>query len=227
MSDQFTNRLSDYLDDELPPHEREALEGHLVTCQECTETLTELRRVIGRARALDDRPTSGDLWPAIARRIAREAAESEVVDLGTRRSRHGLVLSLPKLAAAAVALMAVSGGSVWLAMRDPAVVTLPVAEGPGDPGTVVRPASRFPSERYDLAVADLERALEEGRGRLDSSTVRVIEQNLALVDRAIQQARAALTADPSSVYLNGHLADAMQRKLQLLRRAASLAGSTS
>ena len=34
MSDVWTDRLSEYLDDELPPGERAALEGHLAQCAE-------------------------------------------------------------------------------------------------------------------------------------------------------------------------------------------------
>jgi hypothetical protein len=52
--------------------------------------------------------------------------------------------------------------------------------------------------------------------------VRVIEQNLAAIDRAIAQAQGALLADPANLYLNTHLAETMRRKLELLRRAATL-----
>ena len=43
MSDVWTDRLSEYLDDELPPGERVALEGHLAQCAECSATLADLR----------------------------------------------------------------------------------------------------------------------------------------------------------------------------------------
>jgi hypothetical protein len=79
------------------------------------------------------------------------------------------------------------------------------------------------TDSYAQAVADLERVLATGRGQLDSTTVRVIEQNLAAIDRAIAQAQAALKADPSNLYLNSHLAETMRRKLDLLRQAAALA----
>src|SRR5207249_2341818 len=49
MKDQWTDRLSEYLDGELGAAERAALEGHLATCGECGATLAELRRVVARA----------------------------------------------------------------------------------------------------------------------------------------------------------------------------------
>jgi hypothetical protein len=80
---------------------------------------------------------------------------------------------------------------------------------------------------YDQAVADLERVLAEGRGRLDTATVRVLEQNLATIDRAIAQAQLAVAADSANLYLNSHLAATMRRKLELLRQAAALVASQS
>jgi hypothetical protein len=74
---------------------------------------------------------------------------------------------------------------------------------------------------YDGAVADLEAVLSQGRGRLDTATVRVIEQSLLVIDLAIAEARAAIAADPANAYLNGQIAANMRRKLDLLRRAAA------
>jgi hypothetical protein len=76
-------------------------------------------------------------------------------------------------------------------------------------------------------VDDLERVLAEGRGRLDTATVRVLEQNLAIIDRAIAQARRAVAADSSNLYLNSHLAETMRRKIDLLRQAATLVSAAS
>ena len=78
---------------------------------------------------------------------------------------------------------------------------------------------------YDAAVRDLERVLAEGRGRLDTATVRVLEQNLRIIDLAITECRRALAADPASPYLNAHLAQTMKQKLELLRQAARLAAA--
>ena len=80
---------------------------------------------------------------------------------------------------------------------------------------------------YDGAVADLEQVLLDGRGRLDTATVRVIERNLAAIDGAIAQAQRAVAADSANIYLNAHLADTRRRKLELLRQAASLVSAVS
>jgi hypothetical protein len=55
--------------------------------------------------------------------------------------------------------------------------------------------------------------------------VRVVRQSLAVIDKAIDQARRALAADPGNAYLNLHLASTMRRKVELLRRANELAAA--
>ena len=217
MSDRWMERLSEYLDDELPVAEQAALEAHLKTCADCSGVLSQLREVVNRARDLDERQPRRDLWPAIATRIG--ATPSRARAITPRWS-----FSLPQLAAAAIALMTLSGGTVWLisypdaAPRVGSVTTTPTPIA--TPGAI--PASRNAAESYTSAVADLERVLAGGRGRLDTTTVRVIEQNLAVIDKAIAQAQRALLADPANLYLNTHLAETMRRKLDLLRQAATL-----
>jgi anti-sigma factor RsiW len=66
MTDQWNDRLSEYIDDELTPAERAQLEMHLTTCRECAVTLDELREVVARAGSLTPRPPAADLWPASA-----------------------------------------------------------------------------------------------------------------------------------------------------------------
>jgi hypothetical protein len=80
----------------------------------------------------------------------------------------------------------------------------------------------FADAQYDAAVVDLEKALDKGRSRLDTSTVAIVEQNLQIIDRAIAQARQALEADPANSYLSGHLVETRRKKLDLLRRATAL-----
>ena len=217
MNDPWMERLSEYLDNELTPIEHAAIESHLETCRDCSAILSDLRRVVARARDLDDRPPRRDLWPGVAERIGATPARP----LGRR---HKWSFSVPQLAAAAVALMTLSGGTVWL-IQSPrsSAVNLPgvVIDSPGVTPVAVN-AGRNAAQSYAAAVADLERVLAGGRGQLDTTTIRVIEQNLAAIDQAIAQAQRALEADPANLYLNTHLAETMRRKIELLRQAATL-----
>jgi hypothetical protein len=218
MRDQWIDRLSEYLDGDLAPEERTGLEAHLMGCEDCRETLAGLRRILARARALEDRPPGRDLWPGIAERIGARTARPV-------RVRRRFTFSVPQLLAAGIALAVVSGGSVW--MLQPGATPRFATDAP----VAVTPAANVAAERgtrsYDAAVADLERILVEGRGRLDSTTVRVLERNLATIDSAIAEARRAVAADSANLYLNSHLAETMRRKLELLRQAARLVATAS
>jgi predicted anti-sigma-YlaC factor YlaD len=225
--DPWTNRLSEYLDGELPEWERHALESHLESCAECSLIVSDLRRVVRRARTLKNPPPVTDLWPGIAARIGAGIPKAQdVVDLDAqRRVRRRWAFSLPQLAAAGIALMTVSGGAVWFmsGTARQSVVSAPVPSSPPE-GTPAVSVAMKPnaSQSYAAAVADLERVLADGRGKLDTTTVRIIEQNLAAIDRAIAEAQRALDADSANLYLNTHLAETMRRKLDLLRQAAAL-----
>jgi tetratricopeptide (TPR) repeat protein len=207
--DTHSDRLSEYMDDELAPADRVAIETHLGACASCRATLAELRDVTSRAGSLPDTPPAADLWPGVAARLAG----GRVVTFPRRFS-----FTLPQLIAAGLALMVLSGGMVWLARLGGTQTDIP-AVGASVPAVAL---ANFADGPYDEAIADLQRTLEAGRTKLDAETIRVLEANLASIDAAIEQCRRALAVDPANMYLNGHLADAKKRKLGLLRRATSL-----
>jgi len=245
MHEEWTDRLSEYLDNELPRDERYAIESHLAGCAECTAALDELRRVAERARTLMPRPPAADLWTGIAARIGADAAPPARIAQFRLREPRRVSFTLPQLAAASVLLAVLSGGAAWtiqsrVGKPDGAHDTRPDAAiaGTGSPDLQVQPGAAggdapadaavhvdpvsLADDQYDAAVADLERALKQGRGRLDTATVKIVEQNLQVIDQAIDQARKALLADPANSYLSTHLVETRRRKLDLLRRAAAL-----
>jgi anti-sigma factor RsiW len=223
--EHWIDRLSEYMDGELDAAERAACSEHVSRCERCAETLAELRAVASEAALLPDLPPERDLWPEIAERLPpREALGSPaVVSLASRRRR--VAFTVPQLVAAAIALVVLSAGSVWL--------ILPALAGPGDGvaasealagAAAPAPAGARPifATAYDQAVLELEAEFDRRRDRLDPETIRVVERNLAIIDRAIVEASQALAEDPASTFLNAHLANAMRRKVDLLRRVAEI-----
>jgi len=72
----------------------------------------------------------------------------------------------------------------------------------------------------------LQEMLRARRDQLDPATVRVVEENLAIIDAAVAQAREAVQRDPGSGFLNHRLESALNKKVQLLRTVALLRSST-
>jgi hypothetical protein len=212
MQDDWTDRLSDYLDDELTPPERAALEAHLAGCARCSETLAELREVVARAATLPARPPAADSWPAIDARLVPPARRFS--------------FTMPQLVAAGLALMVMSGSAVWVLQHGGRATDLPRVAATSELEPSARPAA-LGDPHYDDAVADLEQALDAGRAQLDPDTIKILERNLEAIDAAIDQSRRALATDPANVYLHNHLAETRQLKLALLRRGVGLLRSKS
>jgi anti-sigma factor RsiW len=250
VHEEWTDQLSDYLDGELSADERTAVDAHLAGCTSCAAVLNDLKRVVARAASAAVRPPQADLWAGIAARIEpRATSASERVVPFARHEARRVTFTLPQLAAAAAVLIAVSGGVAWQVAERTGGVALQQAQGvprsssdegprdgsPASPDSPATGAADFArvehvsmaDAQYDAAVADLEKALKAGRGRLDASTIAIVEHNLQIIDQAINQAREALVGDPANSYLSSHLVEARRRKLDLLRRATALATETN
>lgn len=85
-----------------------------------------------------------------------------------------------------------------------------------------RPATPDVAGAYALEIDRMRAQLDQRRSSLDTGTVRVLETNLAIIDRAIRESQAALARDPASGLLNRQLSDALDEKLELMRTAIHL-----
>ena len=79
---------------------------------------------------------------------------------------------------------------------------------------------------YGREIDMLQNIVSQRKTQLDSSTVAIIEKNLKIIDRAIEQSRAALAKDPASRMLDQQLTHALDKKVELLRTAAMLPSNT-
>jgi len=79
---------------------------------------------------------------------------------------------------------------------------------------------------YSREIDMLQRIVTDRKTQLDSTTVAIIEKNLQIIDRAINQSKAALAHDPASRLLSDQLTHALDKKVELLRRAAMLPVNT-
>ena len=229
--DPWTERLSEYLDEDLDRAQREALEAHLRECVDCTAVLEDLARVRARARSLPQTSPPTDLWLGIASAIERPHPVPSPPGRPVRERLPAprLSFSLPQLVAACLAVAVVSGGAVYAIFngRAQAPSTHAIPSSFGETGAVVPSSGAAGESPREEAVSEIRQALARGRGTLDPATVKTLEANLAIIEIAIGQAKRAFAADPANSYVREHLANTMKRKVELLQRATMLASASS
>ncbi len=215
-------RLHDYVDGVLGRGEEQRLERHMAGCVSCRREADTLRALAADLAALPGEiPPARDLRPGIAARIAEGSEDGST--LGARQALR--TLRWP-LAAAALILVV---GTAWLTAalaggpRAPGE-TGPVAEGPAAevaPEAALTAAGSLEAE-YLPAIRQLAELLERRRSELSPETVRTLEENLRVIDRAIEESRRALAADPDDRVLREMLVGGYEAKVEFLQRAAAL-----
>ncbi|MBM4187306.1 MAG: zf-HC2 domain-containing protein [Gemmatimonadetes bacterium] len=216
MHPEWTDLLSSYLDGELDPVTARRLERHLDECASCREVRDDLAAIVAAApRYLGDPPGEG-VWRAIAATIDADKVVTFPVARPARRWPIGLVAAGVLLAGAA------GGGLVWWTTREAPVVAIDTP--PVDAALVGLTGT---SPKVDAAIAELEAALAANRHKLDTATVRVLEESLATIDRAVAEARVAIQRDSANRYLNNQIAINLRKKAAVLQRATrALAAET-
>ncbi|MFL5606216.1 MAG: zf-HC2 domain-containing protein [Gemmatimonadaceae bacterium] len=152
--EQFSDRLADYLEGDLPQAVRAAMESHADVCASCGSLLADITALRIDAAALPALQPSRDLWTGIAERIDARVLPLEV-PLGGRSIVHRTWM---RPAVAAAALVLVTAGITHVLTRVSYDPTLTVASAPGSSrpavvATLDTPAvSQAPVSRADDGV---------------------------------------------------------------------------
>jgi hypothetical protein len=245
--DLMCERLAAYIEGDLTPEERAQADQHLGECETCAEALVELRAIAGEAAQLPLLTPSRDLWAGIEARISTPVTLLDSSSARVRRAPQRQWL----YAIAAAALIAVGAGATYLLAVRPGAVTsplrnvatqmparsqdslhassiaptlaLPVAPGAGTATNVsLRKKEMSATRVYDHEITLLDSLVHTRRESLDPKTVKIIEQNLKIIDKAIAESRAALAKDPKSPLLTNQLDNVLGSKVELLRTVAFL-----
>ncbi len=209
--------LDDYVDGTLAPDRAAAVESHLEACADCRAEVTDTRSLLSAAAKL---PRSieppNDLWSGIANQI--DERPSVLANSLGQRARTLWTMRYP-LAAAAILLIVTSSAVTALLLRDRSASDVPV------PATADLRPERLPlvsswrstEGEYLRATLELAEALEAAKDRLTPEMVALIENNLRIIDSAIQESRAALALEPTNLELIEVLMSRYEKKLEVLR----------
>lgn len=215
--------LDDFVDGPLTDDERREFELHLAVCRTCRSAVAE-RHALQRAVAdlPESIPPARDLLPEIRDTLRQRGR----LPAATRRRA---LVSGPWLrwagAAAALLVVATIG---WMIGRGHAVAERVADSTGGDEFALVSGDTTtdelLDAEReYLAASARLMSLIEKRRAQLSPETARVLDENLDLINQAIDEVHQAFEADPENPQ-HGHALTALYRKkLETLWRASRLA----
>ncbi len=240
--ERYSEWLSDAVDGTLDPAQQAELDGHCRGCADCRELLSDLMEIRAAAATLDRLTPSPDMWNAIAAKLDPSASAA----LPLRRDRPPMAASpfgsakrassWMQLAgspmrqphwgalAAAAALVTVLGAAAWFGLS-----TRPPGNGTESIAELARATSelQLAEQHYLNAIAALEQLTAQRDTTLDPVIAAEIAQSLSSIDRAIDDSRAALKADPRSFVAQTSLLEALRMKVALLQETVSLMNARS
>lgn len=196
--DDWLEQLDAWLDGELDEVRTRAFEAHRSACDDCRRVAEDAGTVQEWARTLPtELPPPTDHWPAIEKRIT---GASGTATPGVRK--------IPWTWALAAAVVLAIGSSILTA----------ALTRPSDPPPVVASVEDWETEIRD-ATTELAAAVDARRAEMDPETLRIVEQNLAIIDRAITETREALAKTPGDSRAEDALVAAYNHKIRLLQQA--------
>lgn len=144
-----------------------------------------------------------DLWPGIAARLAPARP---------RRVNRWLLAGL------AAALLVAAGVTLGRRSIEPRTVVARTAEAPSAPAGPALAAYAASDAALERVRVELRAEVERRSSELPDATRRVVDDNLATIDRAIAEIEQALAAHPDDPELARTYVQYRQREIDFLRR---------
>lgn len=206
--EHFQEWMNDAVDGQLPEDAMVRLEAHLASCSTCRLEMEGIQSLVAAGSALpSELEPNRDLWPGI---------QSRLDGAGTsRRKVHRLLAVVAALVVAGVGLVSLRNPDTRpQAMRDPGNDVVAAANSTATLDEV--------QLEYRHARSELLALVRAREGEVSPETWDVIEGNLALIDRAIDDIEKALAANPDEGRLDRHLRLAYHRQIEMLRWAVRM-----
>lgn len=229
--------INDYVEGTSDPVERSSVEQHLATCAACRQLADDLREIARATASLELREPPVRAWGRIVRAITleRDAAappSSEARGFHAsgndaaegarlRGSRYGWA---PWLAAAAVLMIATVAGLRLLPGRGQTdnLSTAVETTSASSAAEAIESELRLAESHYEKAIKGLEQIASTDQGALDPKTAATLQKNLAVIDQAISESRAAMRSQPTNEPAQQSLVENFKTKIALLQDTVAL-----
>ena len=215
--------LSEYVEETLGAAERSEVDQHLAGCDACRTLVDDLRSIRAVSASLDHRDPPARAWSRLERAIKLESEHRGETTARLKLSRDVYTW----LATAAAILLAVFVGLRYRPATPPTATPTPAVAADTTPGADAAAQSveaelRAAEEHYEKAIRGLEQVTNAEKGALDTQTAATLQKNLAVIDQAISESRAALRAQPASQPAQDSLLESFKAKLALLQDTVAL-----
>ncbi|HJZ71340.1 MAG TPA: zf-HC2 domain-containing protein [Vicinamibacterales bacterium] len=232
--------LNAYADGSLTAGEAAEVDQHLGACVSCRQLVDDVREILRATSDLDVREPPVRVWPRIERAILLdrddEARRTSALhaDDGARRAQSHRGAAIARrygkwLAAAAVLVLATAVGVRYLPGRhaDTAGSVRPPAESGAEASAsgaaqAVESELRQAEAHYENAIKGLEQIANAEQNALDPRTAATLQKNLAVIDQAISESRAAVRSQPTSEPAQASLIENFKTKISLLQDTVAL-----
>jgi anti-sigma factor ChrR (cupin superfamily) len=229
--------LHDYVDGTIGTQGRSSVEQHLSTCPSCRQVVEDLREIACAIGTLELREPTARVWGRIERAIAleRDAHRSgENVAPGLQPSddgrgpvtagHHRRMGKTTWLALAAALLLVTMVGLRFMPGRGQAGTPPTTGEttSAGDAAQAIESELRLAETHYEKAIKGLEQIASSDQGALDPKTAATLQKNLAVIDQAISESRAAVRAEPTNEPAQQSLIENFKSKMGLLQDTVAL-----
>ena len=208
--------LDEYVDGAMTADAARAADAHLAACERCRAIVEDVRAIRSMSRSLESHVPPPQVWAKLATAIDAQPKGWPLFSLSPFALQP----------AAALAMAAVLGtGLWWVGGR------LAPAAGPNAGATTQPPIMtagfgsvtlQMAEQEFTTAIAGLEEMTTAQQDALDPDTVGVMQANLAVIDSAIDQSRAALVSEPDSDIAEQSLFEALRSKVALLQNILAL-----
>jgi len=235
--------INDFVDGAGDALERSRVEQHLAACAPCRQLVDDLREIARATRALESREPPIRVWGRIERAIKLERDAAGAGEGVARRLQPSDRSSGPATAGhdRPVGWRKRMTAPLWLATAAAIVLAtvvglrfMPGRNEPGNPRSAVETTAggdaaqsieselRLAEAHYEKAIKGLEQIANTDKGALDPGTAATLQKNLAVIDQAISESRAAVRSQPTNEPAQQSLVENFKTKIALLQDTVAL-----
>ena len=218
--DRYRSLLGDFVEDSLRGPERREVEAHVKTCESCRATVEDLAEIRKAAASLGRLSPPQAVWERVQDSIRSQSVErgsrgTSLSSLSGGAQPFSIASHRWALAATLLVSLGALGLTYWLGF-------LPGQAPPEGSPEWVSAELQLAEGHYQNAIRGLETIVAEGQSTLDPEVTAVLGQNLALIEDAIVESRAAARGEPANLAAGQSLLAALWQKLSLLQNTISL-----